>query len=114
MEIIEAFANLISEHGYATVLTALIIGALVWKGKSILAWLADTYNAAQLVKLHQQTIAEQKAQIQMMQKQIEDLNNAIMNYVEQVAILTTKLERYEEHFVAKITKGRRRSETNGQ
>lgn len=114
MEIIEAFANLISEHGYATVLTALIIGVLVWKGKSILAWLADTYNAAQLVKLHQQTIAEQKAQIQMMQKQIEDLNNAIMNYVEQVAILTTKLERYEEHFVAKITKGRRRSEANGQ
>jgi len=111
MEIIEAFANIISEHGYATVFTAMLLGALVWKGKSILGWLADTYNAAQVVKLHQQTIIELKKELELMRAQLEENNRVIMQQVEEIAILRTRLERYENHFT-KTTARKSRTKIN--
>ena len=35
MEVIEGVAKLISEHGIMTVLSAVALGALIWKGKTI-------------------------------------------------------------------------------
>jgi hypothetical protein len=113
MEIIEAFAKIISEHGYATVFTALFLGTMVWKGKSILSWLADTYNAAQVVKLHQETIIELKKEIELMREQLEENNRVIMQQVEEIAVLRTRLERYEHHFT-KSTARKSRSKMNDQ
>lgn len=112
MEIIEAFAKLISEHGYATVLTGMILGVFVWKGKSILSWIADTYNAAQVVKLHEHTIIELKKELELMREQLEKYNEQIMAQVEEIAVLRTRLERYEDHFAKKTAvKSRRSNET---
>ena len=112
MEIIEAFANLISEHGYATVLTGMILGLSVWKGKSIFNWIADTYNAAQVVKLHEQTIIELKKELELMRLQLEKYNEQIMAQVEEIAVLRTRLERYENHFTKRIaSKSRRHNES---
>jgi len=112
MEIIEAFAQLIANHGYATVLTALILGVFVWKGKSILNWLADTYNAAQVVKLHQQTIVELKTEMELMRKQLEDNQRIIMEQIEEIAILRTRLEQYEDHFTKRIARKSRKHMNN--
>ncbi len=112
MEMIEAFATLISEHGYATVLTGMILGIAVWKGKSILNWIADTYNAAQVVKLHEQTIIELKKELELMRLQLEKYNEQIMAQVEEIAVLRTRLERYEDHFTKRIaSKSRRPNES---
>lgn len=111
MEIIDALVRLISEHGYVTVLSAMLLGVLVWRGKSIVNFLVDTYNAAQVVKLHEQTIIELKKELELMREQLEKYSEQILAQVEEIAVLRTRLERYESHF-AKRTAGKSRRHRN--
>ena len=102
MELIEAVATLISEHGVATVLYALLIGGLVWKGRSIMTWIIDTIRAAETVKMLMISNQELKRQLEQMAAQLQKQTEIILEQTERIAVLSTRLEQYEDHFTKRV------------
>jgi len=111
MELIESAARLIGEYGLLTVLYALLIGGLFWKGKSIMSWFIDTIRAAETVKMLMISNQELKGQLEQMSKELENQTAIILEYTERIAVLSTRLEQYEDHFT-KRTAQKSRSKLN--
>ena len=68
MEVIEGVAKLISEHGIMTVLSAVALGTLIWKGKTIGAFVVQTLQASAIVKKNEEIIESLKNEIEELRK----------------------------------------------
>ena len=108
MEIIESFANIISNHGLGTTMFAIGLGLVVWRGKTIMSWVIDTIKAAETVRLHESTMVELRKEVQMLREQIEENNRVILAQAQEIATLRTKLEAYEEVFTKSTARKSRR------
>lgn len=104
MEIIEKITDLIATHGLFTVLSAVLVGVLIWKGKEIGAYLVTTLQASALVKKNEETIALLRAEIQELREKLETYNILLTEQ-------TATIARLEERIVqtAKTRVSRKRS-----
>lgn len=109
MEVIEAIAKLISEHGIITVLSAIGLGGLIWKGKSIAAGGLQIIQAPETVRMLQEANIELKAQLELMQKQLEENNRVILKQAEEIAYLRARLESHEDLFAKRTARKTRRN-----
>ena len=83
MEIIEKITDLIAKHGLFTVLSAVLVGVLIWKGKEIGTYLVTMLQASALVKKNEETIALLRAEIQELREKLETYNVLLTEQTDQ-------------------------------
>jgi septal ring factor EnvC (AmiA/AmiB activator) len=103
MEIIEKVTNLIATHGLFTVLSAVLIGVLIWKGKEIGSYIVTMLQASALVKKNEETIAELRAEIQELREKLETYNQLL---IEQTATIARLEERIVQTAKTRVSKKR--------
>jgi septal ring factor EnvC (AmiA/AmiB activator) len=103
MEIIEKITDLIATHGLFTVLSAVLIGVLIWKGKEIGSYIVTMLQASALVKKNEETIAELRAEIQELREKLEMYNTIL---TEQTATIARLEERIIQTAKARVSKKR--------
>lgn len=91
MEIIEGVARLISEHGIITVLSAVALGALIWKGKSIGAFIIQTLQASAIVKKNEEIIEGLRLEIQELRAQLDKMNDVLIKQSATIARLEERI-----------------------
>lgn len=104
MEVISAIAKLISEHGIITVLSAIALGGLIWKGRTLANGLLDILQAPETVRLLKESNIELRAQIELMQKQLEENNRIILEQAQEISYLRAKLENHETLFAKRTAR----------
>jgi septal ring factor EnvC (AmiA/AmiB activator) len=103
MEIIEKVTDLIATHGLFTVLSAVLVGVLIWKGKEIGSYIVTMLQASALVKKNEETIAELRAEIQELREKLEMYNTIL---TEQTATIARLEERIIQTAKARVSKKR--------
>ena len=103
MEIIEKITDLIATHGLFTVLSAVLIGVLIWKGKEIGSYIVTMLQASALVKKNEETIALLRAEIQELREKLETYNVLL---TEQTATIARLEERIVQTAKTRVSKKR--------
>ena len=103
MEIIEKITDLIAKHGLFTVLSAVLVGVLIWKGKEIGSYLVTMLQASALVKKNEETIAELRAEIQELREKLETYNQLL---IQQTATIARLEERIVQTAKTRVSKKR--------
>jgi len=103
MEIIEKITDLIATHGLFTVLSAVLIGVLIWKGKEIGSYIVTMLQASALVKKNEETIALLRAEIQELREKLETYNTIL---TEQTATIARLEERIIQTAKTRVSKKR--------
>ena len=103
MEIIEKITDLIATHGLFTVLSAVLVGVLIWKGKEIGAYLVTMLQASALVKKNEETITLLRAEIQELREKLETYNILL---TEQTATIARLEERIVQTAKTRVSKKR--------
>jgi FtsZ-binding cell division protein ZapB len=103
MEIIEKITDLIATHGLFTVLSAVLIGVLIWKGKEIGSYIVTMLQASALVKKNEETIALLRAEIQELREKLEMYNTIL---TEQTATIARLEERIVQTAKTRVSKKR--------
>ena len=103
MEIIEKITDLIATHGLFTVLSAVLIGVLIWKGKEIGSYIVTMLQASALVKKNEETIALLRAEIQELREKLETYNALL---TEQTATIARLEERIVQTAKTRVSKKR--------
>lgn len=101
MEIIEGVARLISEHGIITVLSAVALGGLIWKGKSIGAFIVQTLQASAIVKKNEEIIEGLRQEIQELRSQLDEMNQILINQSATIARLEERIVQTAKKRVSK-------------
>lgn len=101
MEVIEGVARLISEHGIITVLSAVALGGLIWKGKSIGAFIVQTLQASAIVKKNEEIIEGLRQEIQELRSQLEKMNGILMTQSATIARLEERIVQTAKKRVSK-------------
>lgn len=101
MEVIEGVARLISEHGIITVLSAVALGGLIWKGKSIGAFIVQTLQASAIVKKNEEIIEGLRQEIQELRTQLDDMNQILINQSATIARLEERIVQTAKKRVSK-------------
>jgi CII-binding regulator of phage lambda lysogenization HflD len=91
MEIINQVANMISQYGLFTVLSAVGLGLLIWKGKEIGSYIVTTLQASALVKKNEETIAQLRAEIQELREKLEMYNTILTEQTATIARLEERI-----------------------
>lgn len=91
MEIINQVANMISEYGLFTVLAAILLGVLIWKGKEIGIFIVTTLQASAIVKKNEETIALLRAEIQELREKLEMYNVILTEQTATIARLEERI-----------------------
>lgn len=103
MEVIEGVAKLISEHGIITVLSAVALGAFIWKGKTIGAFVVQTLQASAIVKKNEEIIESLKNEIEELRKKLDEMNQVL---IEQSATIARLEERIIQTAKKRVSKRR--------
>ena len=103
MEVIEGVAKLISEHGIMTVLSAVALGTLIWKGKTIGAFVVQTLQASAIVKKNEEIIESFKNEIEELRKKLDEMNQVL---IEQSATIARLEERIIQTAKKRVSKRR--------
>lgn len=98
---IEGVARLISEHGIITVLSAVALGGLIWKGKSIGAFIVQTLQASAIVKKNEEIIEGLRQEIQELRSQLEKMNGILMTQSATIARLEERIVQTAKKRVSK-------------
>lgn len=101
MEVIEGVAKLISEHGIITVLSAVALGGLIWKGKSIGAFIIQTLQASAIVKKNEEIIEGLRQEIQELRAQLDEMNKILINQSATIARLEERVVQTAKKRVSK-------------
>ena len=101
MEVIEGVAKLISEHGIITVLSAVALGGLIWKGKSIGAFIIQTLQASAIVKKNEEIIEGLRQEIQELRSQLDEMNKILINQSATIARLEERIVQTAKKRVSK-------------
>ena len=101
MEVIEGVARLISEHGIITVLSAVALGGLIWKGKSIGAFIVQTLQASAIVKKNEEIIEGLRQEIQELRSQLDEMNQILINQSATIARLEERIVQTAKKRVSK-------------
>jgi TolA-binding protein len=101
VEVIEGVARLISEHGIITVLSAVALGGLIWKGKSIGAFIVQTLQASAIVKKNEEIIEGLRQEIQELRSQLEKMNGILMTQSATIARLEERIVQTAKKRVSK-------------
>jgi TolA-binding protein len=101
VEVIEGVARLISEHGIITVLSAVALGGLIWKGKSIGAFIVQTLQASAIVKKNEEIIEGLRQEIQELRTQLDDMNQILINQSATIARLEERIVQTAKKRVSK-------------
>ncbi len=91
MEVIEGVAKLISEHGIMTVLSAVALGTLIWKGKTIGAFVVQTLQASAIVKKNEEIIESLKNEIEELRKKLDEMNQVLIEQSSTIARLEERI-----------------------
>jgi len=91
MEVIEGVAKLISEHGIMTVLSAVALGALIWKGKTIGAFIVQTLQASAIVKKNEEIIEALKNEIEELRNKLDEMNQVLIEQSATIARLEERI-----------------------
>lgn len=91
MEVIEGVARLISEHGIITVLSAIALGGLIWKGKSIGTFIVQTLQASAIVKKNEEIIEGLRLEIQELRAQLDKMNDVLIKQSATIARLEERI-----------------------
>lgn len=103
MEVIEGVAKLISEHGIMTVLSAVALGTLIWKGKTIGAFVVQTLQASAIVKKNEEIIESLKNEIEELRKKLDEMNQVL---IDQSATIARLEERIIQNAKKRVSKRR--------
>ena len=101
MEVIEGVAKLISQHGIMTVLSAVALGTLIWKGKSIGAFVVQTLQASAIVKKNEEIIEGLRQEIQELRSQLDEMNQILINQSATIARLEERIVQTAKKRVSK-------------
>ena len=101
MEVIEGVAELIGEYGIVTVLMAISLGGLIWKGKSIGAFIVQTLQASAIVKKNEEIIEGLRVEIQELRTQLEKMNSILMAQSATIARLEERIVQTAKKRVSK-------------
>jgi flagellar motility protein MotE (MotC chaperone) len=101
VEVIEGVARLISEHGIITVLSAVALGGLIWKGKSIGAFVVQTLQASAIVKKNEEIIEGLRQEIQELRAQLDEMNKILINQSATIARLEERIVQTAKKRVSK-------------
>ena len=101
MEVIEGVAKLISQHGIMTVLSAVALGTLIWKGKSIGAFVVQTLQASAIVKKNEEIIEGLRQEIQELRAQLDEMNQILINQSATIARLEERIVQTAKKRVSK-------------
>jgi flagellar motility protein MotE (MotC chaperone) len=101
VEVIEGVAKLISEHGIITVLSAVALGGLIWKGKSIGAFIIQTLQASAIVKKNEEIIEGLRQEIQELRAQLDEMNKILINQSATIARLEERVVQTAKKRVSK-------------
>ena len=101
MEVIEGVARLISEHGIITVLSAVALGGLIWKGKSIGAFIVQTLQASAIVKKNEEIIEGLRQEIQELRSQLDEMNQILIHQSATIARLEERIVQTAKKRVSK-------------
>jgi flagellar motility protein MotE (MotC chaperone) len=101
VEVIEGVARLISEHGIITVLSAVALGGLIWKGKSIGAFIVQTLQASAIVKKNEEIIEGLRQEIQELRSQLDEMNQILINQSATIARLEERIVQTAKKRVSK-------------
>jgi len=99
--VIEGVARLISEHGIITVLSAVALGGLIWKGKSIGAFVVQTLQASAIVKKNEEIIEGLRQEIQELRAQLDEMNKILINQSATIARLEERIVQTAKKRVSK-------------
>ena len=98
---IEGVARLISEHGIITVLSAVALGGVIWKGKSIGAFIVQTLQASAIVKKNEEIIEGLRQEIQELRAQLDEMNKILINQSATIARLEERIVQTAKKRVSK-------------
>ena len=98
---IEGVAELIGEYGIVTVLMAISLGGLIWKGKSIGAFIVQTLQASAIVKKNEEIIEGLRVEIQELRTQLEKMNSILMAQSATIARLEERIVQTAKKRVSK-------------
>ena len=101
MEVIEGVAKLISQHGIMTVLSAVALGTLIWKGKSIGSFVVQTLQASAIVKKNEEIIEGLRQEIQELRAQLDEMNQILINQSATIARLEERIVQTAKKRVSK-------------
>ena len=101
MEVIEGVAELIGEYGIVTVMMAISLGGLIWKGKSIGAFIVQTLQASAIVKKNEEIIEGLRVEIQELRTQLEKMNGILMTQSATIARLEERIVQTAKKRVSK-------------
>lgn len=101
MEVIEGVAKLISQHGIMTVLSAVALGTLIWKGKSIGSFVVQTLQASAIVKKNEEIIEGLRQEIQELRAQLDEMNQILINQSSTIARLEERIVQTAKKRVSK-------------
>lgn len=101
MEVIEGVAELIGEYGIVTVLMAISLGGLIWKGKSIGVFIVQTLQASAIVKKNEEIIEGLRVEIQELRTQLEKMNSILMAQSATIARLEERIVQTAKKRVSK-------------
>jgi len=87
----EQILTAIENHGLLYVLIAGTGLFIVWNYKSIVEWLWTTIQAAAIVKSHEATIEDLRAEIHELRLKLEDYNKMLMNHTATIARLEERI-----------------------
>ena len=97
--------NAITKNGFSTVIFAAIGAMIALNYKAIVSWMWTTIQAGALVKSHEITIKELKAEIQTLRERMEDYNKLLLEN-------SRIISRLEERLVQKNAKNRIKDKEN--
>lgn len=98
---IEGVAELIGEYGIVTVLMAISLGGLIWKGKSIGVFIVQTLQASAIVKKNEEIIEGLRVEIQELRTQLEKMNSILMAQSATIARLEERIVQTAKKRVSK-------------
>jgi|TARA_R110000796_G_scaffold90993_1_gene195061 hypothetical protein len=101
VEVIEGVAELIGEYGIVTVLMAISLGGLIWKGKSIGVFIVQTLQASAIVKKNEEIIEGLRVEIQELRTQLEKMNSILMAQSATIARLEERIVQTAKKRVSK-------------
>jgi hypothetical protein len=99
----EQFLELISKHGFSTVLIAALAFGIALNYKKITGWIVATIQAAAIVRNHEATIQELKEEIAILRAKLEEYNTILIKQSETIArleeriVLTAKKRVYKKN-----------------
>ena len=87
----EQFLELISKHGFSTVIIAALAFGIALNYKKITGWIVATIQAAAIVRNHEETIQELKEEIAILRAKLEEYNTILIKQSETIARLEERI-----------------------